>query len=81
MTKTEEKYYEIAGWLELNGYSFDKTDDGLWWEEEVTEHKWKDIFCIMYTYSAHEVRKCRSVEAEGYEEGGFVSDEDMERIF
>ena len=56
--KDEQIYNNIADWLERTcGYEFEKDADGFWFEEEVTEHKWKDIFILMWDYKYHNRQK------------------------
>ena len=46
----EEKYKEIGHWLSRQGYEFEFDKDGFWFEEYITEHKWKDVFEMMHKY-------------------------------
>ena len=51
LLEDKQIYNNIADWLERTcGYDFEKDADGFWFEEEVKEHKWKDIFILMWDY-------------------------------
>lgn len=43
-------YEQMADWMETQGYYFDRDPDGFWWEAEATEHRFKDIFELLYEY-------------------------------
>jgi len=59
MFKNEYEMYEyISKWMEeTQGYGFQKDPDGFWFEEYLTEHKWKDVFELMQKYAEYVVSK------------------------
>jgi len=42
-------------WLTAHGYSIDFDKDGLWAEDWIEEHKWKDVFELMSQYASEVV--------------------------
>ena len=47
-----ETINEVADWMETIGYDFDRDPDGLWFEQEATEHRYCDIMELMVKYAA-----------------------------
>lgn len=47
-----QKEVEIAKWLMSRGYSEFDFSDGLWMEDTVLDHSWRDIIELMHDYAA-----------------------------
>ena len=47
-----QKEVEIAKWLMSRGYSEFDFRDGLWMEDTVLDHSWRDIIELMNDYAA-----------------------------
>lgn len=47
----EEEYALVIKFLEQRGYEFEKDKDGFWFEEYMTDHKWKWVFELMEDYA------------------------------
>ena len=47
---TEEQINDLKQFLQKQGYSIDFDEDGLWTEDYVSEHRWKDVFELMEEY-------------------------------
>lgn len=54
MKKNTTKPLTPAKWLETIGYVF-HPDEGFEFEEEVIDHKWKDVFELLEGYAKHVV--------------------------
>lgn len=60
------KFWEA--WMTSNGYSIDFDKYGLWAEDYVEEHRWKDIFEMMMQYASEEIEKIQEQIDDGCRE-------------
>ncbi len=48
----DNEMVKITNWLNSRGYNFDMSD-GLWMEDCIdSEHKWRDVFCMMADWAS-----------------------------
>lgn len=62
--KAEETYQKMGEWLNSKGYDLDLDEDGFWFEDYISEHKWKDIFDLMLDFHAQQVEGVTDEEIE-----------------
>jgi hypothetical protein len=59
-----QKEVEIAKWLMSRGYSEFDFRDGLWMEDTVLDHSWRDIIELMHDYAAAQSTEVRPDTAQ-----------------
>ena len=53
ISATDKQMDDMTQWLVSHGYDFDMRD-GLWMEEYVRDHKWRDIFDMLASWEARQ---------------------------
>lgn len=49
----EIDYINFGSWLISKGYMLNIDEDGFWFEDYCTDHKWKDIFDLIIEYNEY----------------------------